>query len=581
MRNLRILHISDLHMRSMDGPQSRRAGLEAAQRWRVLGPKWEENLNELCDERPFDIVAFTGDLGDRGHISDYPRAIEYLRAWCERLDVPLDRLFLVPGNHDIDRSIAEEAWKGLRAAAQARPLDVSSWMAGGATSLALDEKFRDDILRRQAAFRSAIANDLGLRQLLPSNSPHGRLGYKASIHLDGLSEPVHIIGLDSAWLSGDDNDSGNLLLTTHQIDQLCHCKEGRILPGLRLALMHHPIDELKDRIASRRSLADSVDLLLHGHQHEATSSFLSELGGRHLIALGAGCLYEGDQGERWPNWFQIIDIKLSAQARPEELSLHFRTWSAKGHFWANDSLLYKDAHNGRLTIKLSDGVPAIAPAAPPSQGSTEGNKEASHTSGKGGIRRGRAYRIVVTSSTILAMAIVAILVVTAVRQTKDKRITPSPRTDVSLPTLKDVVVNNWPRHMIIPLDVAPNAPFCEGKQAVPVARRTVQGVVCRGLKQRAPIEIDVRGNLRARDPMSRVPTVVSLVLNGTVCTAVDCRFMADLAIGTRDFQMTYRTYTDGNGQMTVLLDLTGCISARPPCGISVDAVQVRPLYREY
>lgn len=36
-RSVRGLHISDLYMRSVDGPQAARARLEAASRWRVLG----------------------------------------------------------------------------------------------------------------------------------------------------------------------------------------------------------------------------------------------------------------------------------------------------------------------------------------------------------------------------------------------------------------------------------------------------------------------------------------------------------------------------------------------------------------
>jgi predicted MPP superfamily phosphohydrolase len=64
-RIVRVFHLSDLHMRSADGPQRERARLEAPFRWRVLGEKWDRNLAELrADGIPFDLVVFTGDLAD-------------------------------------------------------------------------------------------------------------------------------------------------------------------------------------------------------------------------------------------------------------------------------------------------------------------------------------------------------------------------------------------------------------------------------------------------------------------------------------------------------------------------------------
>jgi len=46
-RRVRVFHISDLHMRSVDGPQGARERRDAAFRWRVLRQKWKDNLAEL------------------------------------------------------------------------------------------------------------------------------------------------------------------------------------------------------------------------------------------------------------------------------------------------------------------------------------------------------------------------------------------------------------------------------------------------------------------------------------------------------------------------------------------------------
>ena len=53
---------------------------------------------------------FTGDLADWGHPTDYPDGIAFLKETCAALEVPIERLFLVPGNHDIARKVQPAAW---------------------------------------------------------------------------------------------------------------------------------------------------------------------------------------------------------------------------------------------------------------------------------------------------------------------------------------------------------------------------------------------------------------------------------------------------------------------------------------
>lgn len=119
-------------MRSVDGPQAERAQLEAASRWRVLGAKWEANLAEIRSIGVVDLVVFTGDLGDWGHATDYPLAIAFLKKTCLALEVPLDRLFVVPGNHDIDRTLQRAAWESLRRDIARDSHAYSRWLAGEA-----------------------------------------------------------------------------------------------------------------------------------------------------------------------------------------------------------------------------------------------------------------------------------------------------------------------------------------------------------------------------------------------------------------------------------------------------------------
>jgi len=350
-RSFRVFHISDLHMRSVDGPQADRARLEAASRWRVLGEKWSANLSAIREDGgPIDLVVFTGDLGEWGHATDYPRALAFLGQTCEALEVPLERLFVIPGNHDIDRSVQRAAWKSLRSDIARDPHAYSRWLAGEERGALCGDDRRDQILERQQAFWAAVASELGRAQLAPKRSPHGRLGYRQAVTLAGLSQPLQVIGLDTAWLAGDDGDSGQLQLTEHQVSLLTTATEtGAPLPGFRLALMHHRLADLADGRDAQRLLADRVDLLLSGHQHEPAAEVLA--GPDHqLLVLATGCLYEGDEGHHFPNACQVIDLVLDEQARPRAVEVRFRGWSEQGMFWGDNALLYESARHGRLRL---------------------------------------------------------------------------------------------------------------------------------------------------------------------------------------------------------------------------------------
>jgi tetratricopeptide (TPR) repeat protein len=370
-RRVRVFHISDLHMRSVDGPQRDRARLEAGFRWRVLGERWTVNLAELRrDGVPFDLVAFTGDLGDWGNPTDYPRALTFLKQTCTALDVPLERLFVVPGNHDIARGIQPAVWESLRSELAKDSRACSKWLAGADVKALRGDNRRDAILERQQAFWAAVATEIGRPELVPSRSPHGRLGFRCAVMLPGLAQPLQVIGLDTAWLAGDDHDTGQLRLTEHQVSMLTTTAEGAPLPGFRLALMHHRLADLADGAEARKLLADRVELLLHGHQHEPTADVFQ--GPDHqLLVLAAGCLYEGDEEHRYLNTCQVIDLELDEEGRPLGAEVRFRGWSARDLFWGDDALLYQRARGGRLRLRhgvrgwaFDDGAPSSAPRPP-------------------------------------------------------------------------------------------------------------------------------------------------------------------------------------------------------------------------
>ncbi len=315
--SLRILHLSDYHERASREP-------DRAERHRVLGEKWQENvaniLNACEGAPPIDLVCFTGDLAFSGRSDEYAEATTFLSDLLVKLQVPRERFFVVPGNHDVDRSVNSGVWNKFRSALwRADARQVSKWLAGKPAPLGFEPAEADQITERQRAYREWL-KDFGRETLLPDPKVHPRLGYRQTVEIERLPFSIHVIGLDSAWLAGDDADAGNLRLTTDQV--------------MRLA---------------------NDDALLRGHQHDPRLSLTSEPD-RKLLEIAAGCLYEHD---RFPNSHHVIDITFDDAGRPLQYDMWFRGWSKRG-FWHNQNDLYRNTKDGRLTWTVADS-PAVNP----------------------------------------------------------------------------------------------------------------------------------------------------------------------------------------------------------------------------
>ncbi|WP_431289198.1 metallophosphoesterase [Roseateles chitinivorans] len=359
MYRLRILHVSDLHERvalaSMTEERRRLIDLGESRRLRVFdSPNGGlfSKLRELAQQKPFDLVCFTGDIADWGLVEEYEAATQRVLNLLSAAGVDKSRLFLVPGNHDIDRTQSSDAWKRLRRASEQPGYGrhFGDWFAGARVPFGAVEDDKEAVLLRSRNFWSWVRCTLGRDDLLPEKSAHRALGYRATLDLPGRPFPINIVGLDSAWMAGGDDDAKRLWLTHAQLD-LLSLERGRPLDGFRLALVHHPLSDLADEGDSFMRLSGAIDLLLHGHQHVELAEQRQSPDGR-LQVLAAGSLYENDGGDQWVNAFHVIQVELNQFGHPLGYDIEFFAWSAKAHHWYQDNGVYRVADTGRLRIDV-------------------------------------------------------------------------------------------------------------------------------------------------------------------------------------------------------------------------------------
>ncbi len=350
---LRVLQISDLHERvaldSMSTERKNRVRGGGAGRYRVLeGSSINESLKKIQAERKIDIVCFTGDVADWGLKEEYSQAAKRLDAIMTAVNLCRERLFLVPGNHDVNRNEAQKTWSDMRPYALQNQDTASKYMAGERKSLPGGRpEWREEIVKRTTGFWQWV-QEFRYGTAAGDMYPRPQLGYRLQPQIPGLPFPVHIIGLDSAWLAGDENDPKKLLLTDRQVD-LGTTDNGTPLPGLKLALVHHPLSDLADgQACGMRLKRNRIDLLLHGHQHEAIAVELKEAENRPRT-LAAGSLFEGDAEDKYINNFNVIDIFLNEAGTPLRFDIQFWGWSADTLCWDTTKTFCEDTRDGRRT----------------------------------------------------------------------------------------------------------------------------------------------------------------------------------------------------------------------------------------
>lgn len=319
---IRVLHLSDFHFRDS-------TSWDAST---VLGRLSVDVARLVRNGLAPDIIVLTGDIAYSGKRAEYDLA----RTWITTELLPAagleaDRLVIVPGNHDVDRSrvdfMAQQVARGIREERnQQRVTEV------------LDGEARGLLLRRLDEFL-AFVNDLGA-----AGAPLVRPWYQAIFEIEGMT--LHCAALASAWLSGDDSDYGGLLLGLRQCNEVMG---GADSADVVLVALHHPWDYVAewDRRSSLVEIERSAGVVLRGHLHESRYDYRESTRHAGLIELAAGACYESSQH---PNSYHLLELRPRAP-RPRRARIHVRYWDPARRDWRADRNAF-DGDHGELPLRV-------------------------------------------------------------------------------------------------------------------------------------------------------------------------------------------------------------------------------------
>lgn len=246
-----MLHISDIHFKSPD----------------CLDP-WMDPDSAIRTRMMRDLAAQVQKLGKVGAIliggdvafkaapDEYQAALTWIQQLSEISGCPKERVFVVPGNHDVDRAAIKGSVQiqNVQHAIASTDLAKREWK--------LKQQLRDEISGQLLFQAHSAYNDFAAPfgcQIWPAKP-----FWHQDIPLeDGVS--LRLYGLTSTLLSGregNDDKERDLYLSPLQtvLDPTPNI--------LNLVLCHHPIDWLEDGEAVDDALAARATFHVFGHRHK-------------------------------------------------------------------------------------------------------------------------------------------------------------------------------------------------------------------------------------------------------------------------------------------------------------------------
>lgn len=275
-----FLHLSDIHFNRHSGTAH---DLDADVRNELVRDAVSllSSLGVPCG------ILVTGDIAFSGARAEYELAAKWLEELCRGVGCPEESVFVVPGNHDIDRhQAATKLTRMLHEGIRAR-----------------SEKELDDELR--VNLTDASTADILFAPIANYNSFAAR--YKCSISPANLfrerdirlecGTTLRLRGLNSVLVSNASDARGNLVLGGAQVAIQRQA-------GIEyITLCHHPADWLLDQDAVTNQLEARVRIQLFGHKHMQRLRKVNET--LHLVAGAAHP--ERKEGD-WEPTFNVVQV---------------------------------------------------------------------------------------------------------------------------------------------------------------------------------------------------------------------------------------------------------------------------------
>ena len=253
------LHLSDLQLKAGGKPWVLDTLLDDLSSF-IETKKPQLDLDGVTEEKKpqLDFVFVTGDVSHSGQPEEYDRASRFFNRLQDSTSIPKERLFFIPGNHDIDRKRIESHYESLEKTVSQTsdaPLDAPPWAIG----LEAYDKF---VSQFHGPHPESEKNRFYVRHLV--------VGGKR----------IALLGLNTAWMGNVrpylPYDRLGVVIPSFR-DQVAIALDQARNADLKIALTHHSLDYIDGVLRGNDSsgagqsdeavqrLREECDFVLHSH----------------------------------------------------------------------------------------------------------------------------------------------------------------------------------------------------------------------------------------------------------------------------------------------------------------------------
>ncbi|GAB6120002.1 metallophosphoesterase family protein [Dysgonomonas termitidis] len=300
---LRLLHFSDIHFYNYKDA-----------RWdkdREIQNEIIQDLSRVLkdDSTQINHILICGDIAFSGKDEEYEDASQWINNVCLKTGCENQNIFLIPGNHDVNRSQISLACNELRSVLREQNI----------------EKY-DDLLEK--AWLRKEDKDVLLLPFIPYYKfvkkyqiEHDHICCDRILDIDGVYK-LKIRGINSALLSyipelDDDPNHDMAKLCIGEIQALISTHEENVI---HLSMCHHPIQWLKDGETIKKLLDSRASIQLFGHEHNAKTECKE-----NILKIYSGAMQPSRSEHPYEPVYNIIDISIENEKM--KVAINSRRWS--------------------------------------------------------------------------------------------------------------------------------------------------------------------------------------------------------------------------------------------------------------
>ncbi|MFK0278378.1 metallophosphoesterase [Ensifer sp. NPDC090286] len=304
-----LLHISDIHFRSPDclNPDF---DPDRPYRTRLI----QDVKSQVAKLGSVGAILIGGDIAFKGAPDEYSTAMKWISELSAVAGCPLERVFVIPGNHDVDRSTITRAATTRNAQAAITRADAG-WREREFRAQISDPDTGRALTAPLAAYNE-FAKVFNCQVYLPDH-----LYWKQDLALeDGVT--LRIYGLTSTFLSGAEgrNDTRESLYLSPLQTVLDPVED-----VVNLAFCHHPPDWFMDQDDVNDAICGRSSIHMFGHKHRQR---ISKDDG--FIRFSAGAVNPDRNEAGWQPGYNLVEVNIDGAGvgRGILIKAHLRQWQS-------------------------------------------------------------------------------------------------------------------------------------------------------------------------------------------------------------------------------------------------------------